>query len=363
MIGLRPARLLEGRVEVRLPGDAGGGGVRAGVSRAAPESSSESATARDHAAGLHVRVEQRRKSRAGSRRTRGATAPRPRSGGRATRGPRRRRRPGSAPRPRGRRPDRSTAWWWKLFTATASSPEDRAQARAGSSSTSWARPARGPVGVVLDRALDDLDGMSWTSVPPAATFSTCWPRQIARIGRSRRRASADERDLEGVAPPDDPPRGRVGRLAERAGSTSAPPDSSRPSHAVEERRARRPAAPGAARSGRRRPARPSARSPAQRVHARLVAVADREADDRAASHALRDRDAEQVEQDLHLADEGVDDERRGRRAGPRSRRAAASTSASGSRSGRPARRRRRAWRRWRPPRPRPPARRSPRCAP
>ena len=43
------------------------------------------------------------------------------------------------------------------------------------------------------------DGMSCTSVPPQATFSTWMPRQIARIGRSRAARGRDERDLELVA--------------------------------------------------------------------------------------------------------------------------------------------------------------------
>ena len=42
--------------------------------------------------------------------------------------------------------------------------------------------------------------MSWTSVPPQATFSTWTPRQIAKIGRLRARAAAISADLELVAP-------------------------------------------------------------------------------------------------------------------------------------------------------------------
>jgi hypothetical protein len=41
--------------------------------------------------------------------------------------------------------------------------------------------------------------MSWTSVPPAATFSTCTPRQIAKTGTSRATASLRQRDLEAIA--------------------------------------------------------------------------------------------------------------------------------------------------------------------
>ena len=44
------------------------------------------------------------------------------------------------------------------------------------------------------------DGMSCTSVPPHATFSTWMPRQIARIGSCARARRADQRDLELVAP-------------------------------------------------------------------------------------------------------------------------------------------------------------------
>jgi hypothetical protein len=35
-------------------------------------------------------------------------------------------------------------------------------------------------------------GMSWTSVPPAATFRTCTPRQIAKTGMSRATAPRDK---------------------------------------------------------------------------------------------------------------------------------------------------------------------------
>jgi hypothetical protein len=41
--------------------------------------------------------------------------------------------------------------------------------------------------------------MSWMSVPPSATFSTCRPRQMASTGMSAARRAAHEIDLEGVA--------------------------------------------------------------------------------------------------------------------------------------------------------------------
>ena len=48
--------------------------------------------------------------------------------------------------------------------------------------------------------MSTADGMSWTSVPPAATLSTCAPRQIARSGRSACHRAAGQVDLELIAP-------------------------------------------------------------------------------------------------------------------------------------------------------------------
>ena len=46
-----------------------------------------------------------------------------------------------------------------------------------------ARCAKRGSGTAWCAAPFTIDGMSWTSVPPSATFSTCMPRQIAKIGR------------------------------------------------------------------------------------------------------------------------------------------------------------------------------------
>ena len=72
--------------------------------------------------------------------------------------------------------------------------------------------------------------MSCTSVPPYATFSTCTPRQIARIGQPRRprqRRRAPARSRRGPARPP-----RLSDAASRrtsTGATSPPPVSIRPS--------------------------------------------------------------------------------------------------------------------------------------
>src|SRR5436190_188122 len=71
--------------------------------------------------------------------------------------------------------------------------------------------------------------MSCTRVPPAATFSTWTPRQIAKIGKSRSRAaatSAISNSSRAGSTSSSPSRGDSPYLA---GSTSPPPVSSRPS--------------------------------------------------------------------------------------------------------------------------------------
>ena len=57
------------------------------------------------------------------------------------------------------------------------------------------------------------DGMSCTSVPPQATFSTCMPRQIAKIGRSRARAAAISAISNSSRPGSTSTDGRMRRLA------------------------------------------------------------------------------------------------------------------------------------------------------
>ena len=49
------------------------------------------------------------------------------------------------------------------------------------------------------RAPSTSVGMSWISVPPIATFSTCMPRQIASTGTVGLDRGLGQRDLEGVA--------------------------------------------------------------------------------------------------------------------------------------------------------------------
>ena len=100
-------------------------------------------------------------------------------------------------------------------------PRPRAPARA-------ARAAAPPGCAASAPAI--CDGMSCTSVPPQATFSTWMPRQIAKIGRLRLRAqrqSARSRTRLGPAPPPRPWRARASPYLD--GATSPPPVSMRPS--------------------------------------------------------------------------------------------------------------------------------------
>ena len=74
----------------------------------------------------------------------------------------------------------------------ASPSRSRLRARA---SYGWC----GGTGRLCSSAPGTCDGMSCTSVPPQATFSTWTPRQIAKIGSSRCARRGNQRDLELVA--------------------------------------------------------------------------------------------------------------------------------------------------------------------
>ena len=96
-----------------------------------------------------------------------------------------------------------TDWWWRLFTCTCPRPRAAPRACVHSSDprlihTSCAMALFGIATWCVTAPGIDA-GMSWTSVPPHATFSTCMPRQIARIGTSRVDGRRHERHLVLVA--------------------------------------------------------------------------------------------------------------------------------------------------------------------
>ena len=138
-------------------------------------------------------------------------------------------------------------------------PQRSASSVPGVTSTSWA------IALARRSRMRDRDaagtwlGMSCTSVPPSATFSTCMPRQIARSGRSRAMRRRDQRDLEVVA---------AGFGDRSEGRVRAPRRRAR------DRRRRRRAACSPSRARRRRRARPSlddaarGRRPARRTDSR-----------------------------------------------------------------------------------------------
>ncbi len=64
--------------------------------------------------------------------------------------------------------------------------------------TSCAMAKRGS-GMEWVRAPTTSVGMSWISVPPIATFSTCMPRQMASIGTFGLDGGLGQGDFEGVA--------------------------------------------------------------------------------------------------------------------------------------------------------------------
>ena len=95
------------------------------------------------------------------------------------------RRRATMPRRRTPRPSPSIAWWWKEFTSTSVRPISFAEAAAGASAPRRGSTAGRPRLAMLHAAAVP-SGRCWRRVPPRATFSTCMPRQIARIGTLRR---------------------------------------------------------------------------------------------------------------------------------------------------------------------------------
>ena len=137
--------------------------------------------------------------------------------------------------------------------ADAVGADERGQARARARRRRCARACVGGPRRRAAAARPGSLGMSWISVPPSATFSTCRPRQMASTGRSAASARRTSVDLEGVAAGFGDVVGRVRRLAvERridvvAAGQQQPVDAARARRPDRRRRARAAAASAPAR--------------------------------------------------------------------------------------------------------------------